>query len=70
MLTETLFRIAKTQTQAKGLSADEWIKKVHISWFPWWFSDKDSACSLGEAGDVGSIPESGRSPGGGHENPL
>ena len=24
----------------------------------------------GEVGDVGSIPEWGRSPGGGHDNPL
>ena len=70
MFTETLFRIAKTQTQAKGLSTDEWIKKVHISWLSWWFSDKESACKLGEAGDVGLIPESRRSPGGGHGNPL
>ena len=31
---------------------------------------KEPTCSGGEAGDVGSIPESGRSPGGGHGNPL
>ena len=30
-------------------------------------SGKESACS---AGDPGLIPESGRSPGGGHGNPL
>ena len=29
--------------------------------------DKDSACN---AGDTGSIPGLGRSPGGGHDNPL
>ena len=29
---------------------------------PWWLSSKESACN---AGDVGSIPELGRSPGGG-----
>ena len=28
---------------------------------------KESACTVG---DLGSIPESGRSPGGGHGNPL
>ena len=28
---------------------------------------KESPCN---AGDAGSIPESGRSPGGGHDNPL
>ena len=34
---------------------------------PWWFSSKESACS---AGDPGSIPGSGRSPGVGNSNPL
>ena len=33
----------------------------------WWLSGKESACN---AGDAGSIPESGRSPGGGDGNPL
>ena len=33
----------------------------------WWVRSKESACN---AGDTGSIPESGRSPGGGHGNPL
>ena len=40
----------------------------------WGFLDdsvgKESACNVGEAGDVGSIHGSGRSPGGGHGNPL
>ena len=36
---------------------------------PWWLSGKESAGSAGAA-DVGSIPGSGRSPGGGHDNPL
>ena len=31
---------------------------------------KESACNAGDAGDPGSIPGSGRSPGGGHGNPL
>ena len=35
--------------------------------FPHWLSDKESACN---AGDRGSIPGLGRSPGGGHGNPL
>ena len=34
---------------------------------PRWLSGKESAC---QAGDVGSIPGSGRSPGGGHGNPF
>ena len=70
MFTETLFRTARTQTQAKGLSTDERMKKGHISSLSRWFSDKESACNLGEAGGVGLIPESRRSPGGGHGKPL
>ena len=35
--------------------------------FPQWLSCKESACN---AGDVGSIPGLGRSPGGGHGKPL
>ena len=34
---------------------------------PCWLSGEESAC---KAGDPGSIPGSGRSPGGGHGNPL
>ena len=34
---------------------------------PWWLSGKESACN---AGDVGLIPGSGRSPGRAHDNPL
>ena len=33
----------------------------------WWLSNKESACS---AGDAGSIPGSRRSPGGGNGHPL
>ena len=31
---------------------------------------KEYACNAGDTGDMGSIPESGRSPGGGNGNPL
>ena len=31
---------------------------------------KNLACNAGDTGDVGSIPGLGRSPGGGHGNPL
>ena len=31
---------------------------------------KESTCNAGDAGDMGSIPGSGRSPGGGHDDPL
>ena len=35
--------------------------------FPWWLSGKESSCN---AGDAGSIPGLGRSPGGENDNPL
>ena len=31
---------------------------------------KESTCNEGDAGDLGSVPGLGRSPGGGHGNPL
>ena len=31
---------------------------------------KESTCSAGDVRDVGSVPGLGRSPGGGHGNPL
>ena len=37
---------------------------------PRWLSGKESTCSAEAAGDAGSIPGLGRSPGGGHGNPL
>ena len=40
---------------------------LHILRLPRWLSGKESACN---AGDVGLIPGSGRSPGGGSGNPL
>ena len=38
--------------------------------FPGSSVGKESACSAGDVGDSGSFPGSGRSPGGGHGNPL
>ena len=37
---------------------------------PWCLGGKESACNAGEAGNAGSVPRLGRSPGGGHGNPL
>ena len=34
--------------------------------FPWCLSGEESTCSAGASGDVGLMPELGRSPGGGH----
>ena len=41
-----------------------------LNGLPQWFSGKESACNVGAAGDASSIPGLGRSPGGGHGNPL
>ena len=51
---------------------------MSISWplgtvyfgFPDGSAGKESACNAGDTGDMGLIPGSGRSPGGGHDNPL
>ena len=40
---------------------------MQFTGLPWWLSGKESACN---AGDQGSNPRLGRSPGGGHGNPL
>ena len=37
---------------------------------PRWHSSKESTCSTGDAGDMGSIPGLERSPGGGNGNSL
>ena len=46
---------------------DDWIGVPLPSPFPRWLSGKESAC---QEGDPSLIPGSGRSPGGGHSNPL
>ena len=47
-----------------------WPPVPHFFGVPWWFSDKESACKVGDTGDVGLIPGLGRSLGEGHGNPL
>ena len=37
---------------------------------PLWLGGRESTCNAGATGDTGSIPGSGRSPGGGNGNPL
>ena len=47
------------------------LKKIpELSGPPQWLSGKETTCGTGDTGDVGSIPGSGRPPGGGHGNPL
>ena len=41
-----------------------------ITGLHWWLNGKESACNAGAARDVDLIPGLGRSPGGGHGNPL
>ena len=43
---------------------------MNIEGLPRWLSGEESACNAGAVGDAGLIPGSGRSPGGGHSNPL
>ena len=38
--------------------------------FPWWLRSLESACNAEATGDLGLIPGSGRSLGGGHGKPL
>ena len=45
---------------------DKWPQNAR--WDPRWLS-KESTCQAGDAGDVGSIPGLGRSPGGGNGHP-
>ena len=61
---------------------DDWISKIEHTCnrilfrfnekrgLPRWLSGKESAFSAGDSGDAASIPELGRSPGGGNGNPL
>ena len=46
------------------------VMYVYTKGFPWWLSGKESACNAGAASDAGLIPGLGRSPRGGHGNPL
>ena len=46
------------------------LSMLSLYGLPWWLSGKESACNVGAAGGVCSIPGSGNPPGGGHGNPL
>ena len=58
----TVHRVTKSQTQLSDFTHPLKDK----SGLPWWLSGRESSCSAGAAGVVGSIPGSGRSPGGGN----
>ena len=59
-----------------GLHRHDWSKLAaaaaaqQIDGLPRWLSSKETACHARDAGDTGSIPELGRSSGGGHGNLL
>ena len=55
------------QTCRKAETLANWYSTVHAVGFPGGLDGKASACN---AGDLGLIPESGRSPGVGNSNPL
>ena len=56
--------------QAPPSNLNEIKLHVSIGGLLWWLSSKESICNAGDSRDSGSIPGSGRSPGGGHGNPL
>ena len=56
----------KSQTRLR----DYTTATIVFTGLPWWLSSKEFSCSVGAAGDVGSIPGSGGSPGGRHSNSL
>ena len=58
--------VPSVTSQAGKLKCRE-IKRVT---FPGGASGKEPACQRRTIGDAGSVPGSGRSPGGGHGNPL
>ena len=67
--TGELGRLKSIRSQRIG--HDEVTKPPWNNWgFPWWLSGKESTCDAEDAGDAGSVAESGRSPGGGHGNPF
>ena len=61
------------QVETTQMSTNWWMNKqnvVYLFGFFTWLRGKESICNRGDPRDSGSIPESGRSPWGGHGNPL
>ena len=61
------YSVASTKKESL---APIYTKAPYRMGLPRWLSGKESACNAGDPGDMGSIPGSGRSPGGGNGNPL
>ena len=68
---EAWFAIAKIWKWPKGPMVSEWIRKIWCIYIHWGFPcGSEVKASTSNAGDPGSIPGSGRSPGEGNGNPL
>ena len=65
-LEKPCFQLHFPASALRSVHSELWGAIFHFQ-LPWWLSGKESACN---AGDVGSIPGSGRSPGRGHNIPL
>ena len=65
-------KLSQTEHEVRrGLHTSRSGVKSNTCWrLPSWLSSKESTCCAGDTGDAGSIPELGRSPGGGNSNPL
>ena len=62
--------VCSNQWGNKELDMTEWLNWLYILGFPWGSVSKESTCNAGATRDMGSIPELGGSPGGGHGHPL
>ena len=61
----------KELDMTERLDNNNWLLNAQLfAELPQWLSSKEFTCSVEVAGDTGSIPGSGRSPGAGHGNPL
>ena len=76
-----VYGVAQSWTRLKRLSSSSSSRGVGHDWsdlaaaggclgFLCGSAVKESTCNAGATGNVGSIPGLGRSPGGGHDNPL
>ena len=58
------------QSEVSQKEKSKYCILTHIRGFPDGSADKESSTNAGDTVDVGLIPGSGRSPGGGDDNPL
>ena len=61
-----VYGVAQSRTRLKRLSSSSSVSME----LPQWLRGKESAWNVGDTEDVGLIPGSGRSPGGGHGSPF